>query len=107
MKIIVLCDQLDCISNEGKNIHHDHPNDVCKHSHPAIQRYTIPNKLAGSFTTGTICNSKVKYNYKSLESPSCSVCETPEPDNCINCCHKPKNVITTKDLKDIDNAKED
>lgn len=52
MNIQIICDQLDCIYNEGSKVHHDHPNDVCKHVHPAIQRY-LP--LKGEMT---ICNSK-------------------------------------------------
>jgi hypothetical protein len=62
MNIEILCDQFDCIHNDGHTVHHDHPNDTCKHSHPAIQRYPIRDKLSNNtqfiLNGQTICNSK-------------------------------------------------
>jgi hypothetical protein len=51
--ISIMCDQKDCIYNVAHTVHHDHPNDACMHSHPAIQRYgEFPNWV------GLFCNSK-------------------------------------------------
>ena len=91
MKITILCDQKDCIHNTGNKVHHDHPNDKCTHHHPIIDLHPIGSAI-------TICHSKEVDKPTIL--PSCQTCETPTPDNCVLCCHQPKDTSHDEVLPD-------
>jgi hypothetical protein len=93
MEITILCDQFDCTFNKRSKVHHDYDNDRCTHPHPAIQRCRINSNGTGAMIT--ICNSKATKQWDNPLPPSCSTCETPDSDNCVNCCHKPKEVNIT------------
>jgi hypothetical protein len=78
MEITILCDQKDCIHNAAHKVHHDHSNDKCTRSNkPIIIEQFI--RLGGSWQD---CNSKER----DMTDPS--------------------KQITTQDLKDIDEARE-
>ena len=36
IQLKILCDQKDCIYNEGSKVHHDHETDICTHLSPKI-----------------------------------------------------------------------
>ena len=34
--VTIMCDQLDCIYNDGNDVHHDHLTDRCNHGNPLL-----------------------------------------------------------------------
>ena len=80
INITIMCDQIDCTFNRGGNTGNNYCYETrCIHPHPAIQRW-------GEYPRWSkcICNSK---GVASRQHPSCDVCETPDSDVCLNCCH--------------------
>lgn len=84
MKITINCDQVDCRFNvqqfkgqvgEGR----------CSHPHPFIDLNIVGSNI-------TICHTK-EFVKDFVLPPSCQSCETSDSDQCINCCHKPKDEL--------------
>jgi hypothetical protein len=85
INITIICNQTDCTFNKNQHLSHKGL-DVCIHPHPNIQKWGIYPQW-----TECTCNSKAIKDWINPVSPSCQVCETPTQDNCILCCHKPKD----------------
>jgi hypothetical protein len=88
MNIIILCNQVDCTFNRRDLMYpKDTVNNCCIHPHPSVQKW-------GEYPEWSrcICNSKDRrVTDPFVISPSCATCETPDSDNCVNCCHNKSN----------------
>jgi hypothetical protein len=94
MNIIILCDQTSCKFNSkqthfvGKDEIISVDRTICTHLNPNL----------GSWSPINNCRSKKDSMLAAindhLQHPSCDVCETPTPENCLNCCHKSKLILT-------------